>query len=184
MRHTDKEKRHYWWKKYLWISQQFTTYFKCRRLPKYLNWTKGLLGSYRQCFKENYELKKKMLRSWVAAQNDMLNAHLLRLLWWIEVWFSFSWCCWGCRYSSWYLRELFIAHWLVGSFQLFPYTLLAVLFSHQTPESNQDNVIPFTHMASWWAPCGLYLFLPSSSLNRFVGCGGISKLFGIQWCMV
>lgn len=86
--------------------------------------------------------------------------------WRTEAWFSFSWCCWGCRYSSWYLREHFIAPWLMGSFQLFPYTVLAIsaLFSHQSPESNQDNVIPLTHMASLWAHCRLYLFLPSSSL--------------------
>lgn len=92
--------------------------------------------------------------------------------WWIEVWFSFSWCCWGCRYTSWYLRDLFIAHWLVDSLQLFPYAIFSIpaLFSHQSPESNQHNVIPFTHMASLWAHCRLYLFLPFSSLNHLMGC--------------
>lgn len=107
--------------------------------------------------------------------------------WWIEIWFSFSCCCWDCRYSSWCLRELFIAHWLVGkSFHLFPYTVLDIsaLFSHQSPESNQDNIIPFTYVASLWAHYRLYLCLPSSSLNHLVGYDGISNFFGIQWCLV
>jgi len=53
--------------------------------------------------------------------------------------------------SSWYLRQLLIPHWVVDIFQIVPHPVLAIsaLLLCRSPESNQeDNVLPFTHLAS------------------------------------
>lgn len=39
MRHTDEEKRHYWWK--IALEYHSNLLSNCRRLSRYLNWTKG-----------------------------------------------------------------------------------------------------------------------------------------------